>query len=497
MLVAAMRVGVRDGAAALGEGARLTGVCAQERVTRIRGGPTPGGVPDQALDLLLQRAGRSRADIRRLDVVGSDAAPIEGGDANLSDHFGHACTAYWTSPFAEALVVVCDRDPPGVSAWIGRGSSLTGLDLHWDGPGFAELYSTLSRAVGFAGEAGEQQFEALARLRPDARDPGFEQLVSLDGNTLVIAPSLERTIEDALPRGIAPDDHRRASLAAALQVRLADLLVELLARVRSGLGIDALCVGGSLFYHSAINTRVRLAGPFRDVFVPVDPGDAGLPAGLILRALGTSPVPVSPFLGPSYSPEETKEVLDNCKLHYSWETDGNCVSIAVEALSEGRLVGWFDDAMEWGPRALGARSILASPRAPYVLENLNRFLKHRDPWRGYALSGLQDAVPMHFDGPTASPFMECDYRPRDPELLRHLLPSPSAVVRVHTVGDAGLPRFVRLLEATGAATGLPFLVNTSFNGFHEPSVCSPRDAVRVFYGSGLDVLVMNNFVLRK
>ena len=93
--------------------------------------------------------------------------------------------------------------------------------------------------------------------------------------------------------------------------------------------------------------------------------------------------------------------------------------------------------------------------------------------------------------------MECDYRPRNPESLRHLLPSPSAVVRVHTVGDAGLPRFVRLLEATGAATGLPFLVNTSFNGFHEPSVCSPRDAVRVFYGSGLDVLVMNNFVLRK
>ena len=102
MLVAAMRVGVRDGAAALGEGETLTGVCAQERVTRIRGGPTPGGVPDQALDLLLQRAGRSRADIRRLDVVGSDAAPIEGGDANLSDHLGHACTAYWTSPFAEA-----------------------------------------------------------------------------------------------------------------------------------------------------------------------------------------------------------------------------------------------------------------------------------------------------------------------------------------------------------------------------------------------------------
>ena len=153
--------------------------------------------------------------------------------------------------------------------------------------------------------------------------------------------------------------------------------------------------------------------------------------------------------------------------------------------------------MEWGPRALGARSILASPFAPYVLENLNRFLKHRDPWRGYALSGLKEAAAAHFDGPAEAPFMECDFRPRDTATFRHVLPSETAAVRLHTVDAEALPRFTRLLEAFGAATGLPFLVNTSFNGFHEPAVCSPRDAVRVFYGSGLDMLVMNGFALRK
>ena len=340
-------------------------------------------------------------------------------------------------------------------------------------------------------------FEGLARLSPFAQHPALGSLVSLDGHALVIAPSFERTIEEQLPSGLAPDDPRRAALAAALQARLGDLLIEFLARVHSAVGVDALCVGGSLFYHTSLNTRLRVGGPFREVFVPVDPGDAGLPAGVVVRALETAPAPVSPFLGPSYAPEETKGVLDNCKLHYSWETDGDCVSMAVEALSQGRLVGWFDGAMEWGPRALGARSILANPAAPYVLENLNRFLKHRDPWRGYALSGLEQAVPDHFEGPAASSFMECDYRPRHPEAFRHLLPNPGAVVRVHTVGEGALPRFIRLLEATGAATGLPFLVNTSFNGFHEPSVCSPRDAVRVFFGSGLDLLVLNNFVLRK
>jgi carbamoyltransferase len=496
MLAAAMRVGVRDGAAALGEGKALTGVCAQERVTRARGGPTPGGVPDQALDLLLRRAGHIRTDLDRLDLVGSDAA-TEGVGADLSDHLGHASTAYWTSPFADAAVVVCDHHAPGVSVWAGRGGNLTRVDLPWGGPGFADTYSACARAVGFTGEIADQSFEALARLRPDARDPGLERHITLGENRLVLDREFESAIHERLPSGVAPDDPRRASVAAALQARLGDLLVEFLARVRKEVGFETLCVGGGLFYHSAINTRLRLSGPFPEIFVPVDPGDAGVPAGVVLRALGARPAPVSPFLGPSYSSEETKEVLDNCKLHYSWETDGECIAIALEALSRGRLVGWFDDAMEWGPRALGARSILASPRAPYVLENLNRFLKHRDPWRGYALSGLASAVQEHFEGPAASPFMECDYRPRDPESLRDLLPSPAAVVRIHTVGSTGLPRFVRLLEATGEMTGLPFLVNTSFNGFHEPSVCSPRDAVRVFYGSGVDLLILNNFVLRK
>ena len=173
------------------------------------------------------------------------------------------------------------------------------------------------------------------------------------------------------------------------------------------------------------------------------------------------------------------------------------MQIAVKALMQGLLVGWFDGAMEWGPRALGARCILANPFAPYVLENLNRFLKRREPWRGYGLSGLETAVHAHLDGPARAPFMECDYRPRDRSRFRFVLPSEDAVLRVHTVDDASPPRFRRLLEAFGEASGLPLLVNTSFNGFHEPIVCSPRDAVRVFYGSGIDVLVMQQFVLQK
>jgi carbamoyltransferase len=153
--------------------------------------------------------------------------------------------------------------------------------------------------------------------------------------------------------------------------------------------------------------------------------------------------------------------------------------------------------MEWGPRALGARSILANPFSPYVLDNLNVFLKQRETWRGYALSGTAAAVQEYFSGPQRSPYMECDFLPRDRERFRHVLPGAEASVRVHTSESSALPRFEMLLQAFGAASGAPILVNTSFNGFQEPIVCSPRDAIRVFFGTGVDVLVLGQFVLAK
>jgi carbamoyltransferase len=288
-----------------------------------------------------------------------------------------------------------------------------------------------------------------------------------------------------------------AGLAAALQARIGELLVEFLASVRRRTGCEDVCLAGSLFDHSAINTAVKRDGPFAHVFVPIDPGNSGLAVGTALYDAGRPPHQVSPFLGPAYGPDEIKGTIDNCKLSYTWESEENAIGVAVKALLRGNLVGWYDGAMEWGPRALGARCILASPFSPFVLENLNHFLKRREPWRGYALSGLEDAVRDHFDGPSDAPFMECDYRPRDPSRFQHVLPAPNAAVRMHTAGAQSPTPFRRLLEAFGEASGAPILVNTSFNGFHEPIVCSPRDAVRVFYGTGLDMLVLGQFLLTK
>src|SRR5437867_9750710 len=196
------------------------------------------------------------------------------------------------------------------------------------------------------------------------------------------------------------------------------MLLTFLAKVRDVTQSEYLCLGGSLFYHSSINTFVRTSGLFSRVFIPVDPGNAGLAVGTALHDCGRQPKLLPAFLGPAYTSGEIKATLDNCKVPYTWVTESEALETATEALQRGRLVGWYEGAMEWGQRALGARSILANPFAPYVLENLNRFLKHREPWRGYALSALKPAVGAHFDGPAEAPFMECDFRCRDVETFR-------------------------------------------------------------------------------
>lgn len=497
MMQAGLNGGVRNGAAALGDNGRVVAVCAEERVTRVRGGGVPGGLPDEALDLLLQRRGQTRRDLSRYVVVDGGALPTGAPAEALDHHRAHASVAYLSSPFAAAAIVVCDHDEPGVSVWSGDGGVITRVDWPRADLGFAAAYFRVAAALGFHTGAAGQRLEALARLQPGARDAAVDALFGWRDGALIVDPALEQCLAQMAGSAESADILPRARVASAAQARLGELVVALLADVQQRLGAERLCVGGSLFYQSYLNTLMRRSGLFADVFVPVDPGDSGLAVGAVLHGMGGAPAPISPFLGPAYSAEEVKAVLDNCKLNYSWESEEGAVAAAVHALREGHLVGWFDGGMEWGPRALGARCILASPLQPYVLENLNRFLKQREPWRGYALSGTAAAVAEHFDGPARAPFMECDFTPRDPERFRHVLPTAGAAVRVQTVDSDGLPRFSRLLEAAGADNGLPFLVNTSFNGFHEPIVCSPRDAVRVFYGSGLDLLVLNQFILRK
>jgi carbamoyltransferase len=476
---------------------QILGICEQERITRVRSaGFNATGLPDEALDELLDRSARTRSDIAAYGLAETIPKPSDIRFVHLDHHFTHACSAFFASPFDSATIIVCDHEPPQISVWVGNGSAITGVEWPWFGPGFAAIYSECAGVLGFTADAPEQRMEALARFDPNRRDDRAARLFSLEADRLRLADDWCAHIESWA--GSRTPQQETAAVAAALQSQLGDLLVEFITGVRRRTPEkQRLCVAGSLFSNSHFNTRVKLSGTFDEVFVPVNPGNAGLAVGAGLHLSGNPRRRVTPFLGPSYSPEEIRATLENCKLNYSWVSEADTIALALNDLQKGRSVAWFEGPMEWGPRALGARSIIANPFAPYVLENLNRFLKHRPSWRGYALSVLDAAVHQHFDGPEISPFMECDYTPKDRERFRTILPGPNAAVRIHTVGRESPERFRLLLHAIGDAVGAPILVNTSFNGFREPIVCSPRDAVRVFFGTGIDTLILDRFVISK
>ena len=493
-LVAGLAGRIRNGCVALCSDGETLGVCEQERITRVRAaGFNPGGLPDEALNELLRQSGRYREDVTAFATA--EAMPVASADRMtvLDRARTLACSAFLPSPFESAIIFVCDNNEPEISVWHGNGTVVDRADWPWTGPGLAEIYAQCAAAAGFVGAGAEQRFEAFARLDPNQCDERVERLFSVEGEHLRFAPNWLERARDLMHER----DSERMRIASALQSRLGDLLIELLANVFRANRERRLCLSGSLFSNSYFNSRVKQATVFESVFIPVNPGDAGLALGAAMELSGPLRTPVTPFLGPSYPSDEIKATLDNCKLNYQWVSESDSIEMAVGDLMKGRLVAWFEGRMEWGPRALGGRSILANPFSEYVLDNLNHFLKKRERWRGYALSGLPQAVVRHFSGPATAPFMECDYVPHDRALSRHILPLPSAAVRVQTVESSAPRRFTKLLSAFGERAGLPFLVNTSFNGFQEPIVCNPRDAVRVFFGTGVDTLVLDQFVIRK
>jgi carbamoyltransferase len=490
----------RNPAAALAVGGQLVGFCEQERITRIRGARLgKHRLPNEALEATLASAGVTRDQIRAYVTAEEDVTiPASLPSLRLDHHHGHAAAAFWTSEFEDAAVLVCDQNSsPQVSVWTGDDAGIRNQHWPWRGPAFATVFSEISEVFGFPGQ--EHRLEALARLdRGDEWEHAAKLFRFADGG-LNVAADWKAAIADWLHRnGTAWSVAHGARVAAACERALGESLVTLVKTVRAKIDRNRLCLGGGLFYNTYFNTIVATAGGFEDVFVAPNPGNAGIAAGAALAVSreGATRRSVSAFLGPEYSREAIKRTVDNCKLSAEYLRPGEIIESCVKELMAGRLVAWFHGRMEWGHRALGNRSILASPFSPYVLDNLNVFLKQRERHRAYGLSVCEERSEELFVGPPRSRWMEYDYEPRDPELFRHVMPPGASTLRVQTI-DRGESLFRDLHLAFAEASGTPVLVNTSFNGFSEPIVCSPRDAIRVFYGTGIDVLVIDGFVIRK
>ena len=241
------------------------------------------------------------------------------------------------------------------------------------------------------------------------------------------------------------------------------------------------------------------SGHYERVFVQPAAGNTGTALGVAAIAWN-GPVSLGDFcLGPEYSTGQFKQVLENCKLNFKMLlTTDAIVGTAIEQLRQDKILAWMQGRMEFGARALGNRSILASPVNPYSTENLNSFIKHREPFRKFAASVPAELAGEYFEVGANARFLASVSRVRP--AYREKFASAilgGDYVRVHTVAEEDNPLYWRLLHAAAEPFGLPVLYNTSFNLFGDPLVCTPRDAVRSFYSSGIDAMIAGYFFLEK
>jgi len=437
-------------------------------------------------------------------------------------HLCHAASAFYPSPFDRALILTLDEMGDGKSGAvaIGEGTSICPLRTFKFPNSLGWLFSQVTRLIGFRPHEDEHKTQWLSLTgKAELADLFMDVIRAGSGATLrlnrqfyhrssegitSLSPEFYRRIgisgpDDRLPESV------RVSLAASLQQACANVTTQLLRQLREKHKISALCVAGGVFLNPLLVESVEHESGFEKVFVQLAAGNEGTALGaawLVQHQEHGQPRRTDaafPYWGPSFSSEEIKQVLDNCKATYRWmASEPHKMDETVRLLLTGRIVAWYQGATEFGPRALGNRSLLASPWAPYVKENLNDFVKHRESYRPFALSVPEEDCGRYFECSDAGRVMATMGHVRESvhDLFTGLI-LPGDRVRVHIVTRQANPLYWKLLKKFGEHGPAPVLVNTSFNLFGEPLVVAPRDAIRSFYCSGTDALMMGDFLLTK
>jgi hypothetical protein len=290
-----------------------------------------------------------------------------------------------------------------------------------------------------------------------------------------------------------------AERAVSAQALLEDRVGRLLSRWQREDESATIALSGDYAYNALLVRSLERAGV--GVRVPFAAGEHALAPGAAVLASGEEargPALDNPFLGPSFDEQQIKDVIDNCRLHAKLLSRAELIGRALQEIAENRIVGWFQGRAELGPRTLGARSILANPRMPFLRENLNVYVKNREMFRPFALSMPEESAPAVAECTANCLYMASLARPFEPlaEIAGELL-LPNGELRLHLVRQRVNPLFHQLLQEMEAMIGLPAVVNTSFNSPGMPVVATPRDAIRTFFSHGIDTLFLGRWMIAK
>lgn len=461
-------------------------------------------------------------------------------------HLSHAASAFFPSPFHEAAVLTMD----GVGEWtttslaIGKGKELSVYkEIHFP-HSLGLLYSAFTYYIGFKVNSGEYKVMGLAPYG----EPKYVQLIKehlidikedgsfhLDMSFFDYCTGLTMTNGrfEALFGGPArrPETgltQREMDLAASIQAITEEVVLRLAKDIRTTTGQRNLCLAGGVALNCVANGKLMREKLFDNIWIQPASGDAGGAVGAALaayhlmlekpRSIHAGDSMNGAYLGPEFSQREIEERLGKAGAVFTAEIDEALIDSVAHALIDGKAVGWMQGRMEFGPRALGGRSIIADPRSPTVQKQLNLKVKYRESFRPFAPSVLREDVSQWFQLHSDSPYMllvadvlstkQLPMSEKQKQLfgidklnvVRSEIPAVTHVdysARVQTVHNTTNPRFHRLISKFKELTGCPVLVNTSFNVRGEPIVCTPEDAFRCFMGTDIEMLAVGNSLLRK
>ena len=494
-------------------------LCAAVEQRKVARGWRPGRLPEEAVNAALRLAGAKAEEVNCVAIVrplpAGPEVPLHLAARARFPNSQIALVEHYASPFEEAAILTLDRmgDFRCGARWIGSGEWLQIEKELYYPDSLGDLYSRVTALLGYEPRADEHKVQWLSTFgEPRFRDLFLDVLTHRAGQW----PRVDRTYLDAgrlghggfsakfydrlgLEDGAAVPPKLHGDVAASLQKAVEEVVIEM-----SGKGKN-LCLAGGLMFNVLLVEALENCGRWENVFVQPAAGNAGAALGAVFFAWHnvfhrtSRPSLKDLCLGPGFTAEEAKQVIENCKLRFRYLLTGDeLIDQAVREMHDHKIIAWMHGRMEFGPRALGNRSILASPLNPYSTENLNSYIKHREPYRKFAASAPAEVVPEYFDvGPNARFIATVGrVKPQHRKTLESAVLG-DGLVRVHAVREEDNPLLWRLLHAFGKKTGLPILYNTSFNLFGDPLVCTPRDAVRSFYSSGIDSMFIGQFFLEK
>lgn len=444
----------------------------------------------------------------------------------VDHHLSHAAMAYYTSPFEQAAVLVVDAvgENATTSLYKAEGHNIDCIKQQYFPNSIGLLYSAFTYFLGFQVNSDEYKVMGLAPYG-DIKDSQTQHFIHIIKDKLVaisedggIAVNPKyftymvglRMVDDKVWEKLfgftrrepnEPITPKHKNLAAAIQNVTEEILMKLAKHTKCLTQCDNLCISGGCALNCAAMGKIKASGMFRNVFVPFAPGDDGaaIGAALAFHALASGKrclQDVSPYQGCYFENDDVEKAIKDEGLDYTIVHESALYDSVAALLVQGNIVGWFQGRMEFGPRALGNRSILADPRNASMKDRINAKVKYREGFRPFAPVVTKDDTSKFFED-EESPFMMTTTHVRNTTIPIQAVTHIDQTARIQTVTKSSNERLYLLLKAFEKYSSVPILLNTSFNVMGEPIVCTPFDAIKTFKGSGIDILVINNYIIKK